>query len=156
MDCQSNTELVSKKAQVFPQHNLPRTTIGACGPWLRLVAATDVFKLPPCSMNNANNTFLTSIVSMFKENDCSRTLNEKAQQWIEPIWFDWLKQQIKQSRCWNFAIFSFGSESKLVAEILLMIFFNYHLQMKKIEGNRKRQPWDLPLWVETMESVRMV
>ena len=70
---------------------------------------------------------------MFKENDCSRTLNEKAQQWIEAIWFDWLmKEQIKQSRCRNLAIFSFCSESKLVVEMLLIIFFNYYLQMKKI------------------------
>ena len=127
VNCQSNTELVLKMAQVFPQHNLPRTTIAfSCCDF-------DVSKLPPYSMHNANNTFLTSIVSMFEENDCSRTLNGKAQQWIKVIWFDWLmKQQIKQSGCRNFAIFPFGSESKWVAEILLIIFFNYNLQTKKI------------------------
>ena len=40
-------------------------------------------------------------------------------------------QAIKQSKCRNFAIFLSGSEWKLVAQILSIIFFNYNLQMKK-------------------------
>ena len=66
-------------------------------------------------------------------------------------------QTIKQSKCRNFAIFLSGSEWKLVAQILSIIFFNYSLQTKKIEGNRERQPWDFPcqsqpLWHSTQTT----
>ena len=44
-------------------------------------------------------------------------------------------------------IFSFGSESKLIAEILLIIFFNYNLQMKKhVEEIESDNPETFP-WV---------